>query len=181
VRTRDAAELYALLFVSEPFLVRRLLIHEPLSFRCLHCQNGALSVVHLAIVPQKIEVPQIAMQVFLTDVVVDASDPALYKRMAAFRCVRMSRPTSVFFRGMADRCVTRKLRANSAISGELIRHQMRVAIYFLTDRALDGLCGHIGNDVAANLSLPFNDWRESKSRSPFFRSLLGRDNALAES
>jgi hypothetical protein len=42
-------------------LVDGRLVHQPLSFGCFHCQNRALSIVQLAIVPQKIELPQVTM------------------------------------------------------------------------------------------------------------------------
>lgn len=42
-------------------LVKWIFVHEPLSFGCLDCRNGALSIVHLAIVPHEVELPEIAV------------------------------------------------------------------------------------------------------------------------
>jgi hypothetical protein len=63
-------------FVSEPFSLCR-----------FYRQNRSLAVIQPAVVPKKVVLPEIPMQVLARDVVIDANDTALHKRMAAFRCV----------------------------------------------------------------------------------------------
>ena len=54
-------------------LLKWLLVHEALTFCGLYHSSRALSIVKLAIVPQKIKLPKIAMQVLSADVVIDAN------------------------------------------------------------------------------------------------------------
>lgn len=50
------------------------------SFGCFHGENSALAIVQLPIVPEEIELPKIAMQIFAADIVIDADETAPDKR-----------------------------------------------------------------------------------------------------
>ena len=54
----------------------RRFVHEPLSFRRLDRQHSALSVIQLTPIPDEIELPEIAVQVFTANVVIHANDAA---------------------------------------------------------------------------------------------------------
>ena len=66
---------FFLTFISVRLLLRHwVCVSQTLSFSSLDRCNRALSVIHLPIVPEKIELPEIAMQVFAADVVIDADE-----------------------------------------------------------------------------------------------------------
>ena len=64
--------------IISAYLIRWRLVHKPLSFRLSDRQHRALAIIHLASVPQEIVLPEIPMQVFAADVVIDTHDAALY-------------------------------------------------------------------------------------------------------
>jgi hypothetical protein len=77
-------------------------VHQPLSLGCFHGKNGAFAIVQLPIVPEEIELPEIAMQVFAADVVIDADETATNKGMAAFCSVNVDIATCIFKRPMTN-------------------------------------------------------------------------------
>jgi hypothetical protein len=77
-------------------------VHQPFSLGCFHGKNGAFAVIQLPIVPEKIELPKIAMQVFAADVVIDTDETATNERMAAFRSVDVNVAPRIFKRPMTD-------------------------------------------------------------------------------
>jgi hypothetical protein len=50
-------------------------VHQTFSFRSLDSEDGALTIVKVAVIPQEIELPQIAVQILAADVVVDSDEP----------------------------------------------------------------------------------------------------------
>ncbi len=104
----------------------------------VNASNRALAIVQLAIVPQKIELPQIPMQIFAADVVVDAHDPALHKRMAALRCVRVNVAASIFFRSMGNTYRDRKFRADAAVGDVFVGHDAGLTDPLLPESRLSG-------------------------------------------
>lgn len=77
-------------------------VHQTLSLGCFHGKDGAFAIVQLPIVPEEIELPKIAMQIFAADVVVDADEAAPDERMAAFRSINVDIATRILKRPMAD-------------------------------------------------------------------------------
>lgn len=55
-------------------------VHQTLSLGCFHSKNGAFAIVQLPIVPKKIDLPEIAMQIFAADIVIVPMRP---RRMSA--------------------------------------------------------------------------------------------------
>jgi hypothetical protein len=80
-------------------------VHQSLSFGCFHGKDGAFAIIQLPIVPEEIELPEIAMQIFAADVVIDADETAPDECMAAFRSVNVDIATRIFQRPMANRFV----------------------------------------------------------------------------
>jgi hypothetical protein len=62
-------------------------VHQPLSLGCFHGKDGAFAIVELPIVPEEIELPEIAMQIFSADVVINTDQATSDECMAAFRSV----------------------------------------------------------------------------------------------
>jgi hypothetical protein len=78
-------------------------IHQPFSFCCPNRSDSALAVIHLAIVPKKIELPKIPMQVSAADIVIDADQTAPNQGVTAFSGIHVNIATGIFKRPMADR------------------------------------------------------------------------------
>jgi hypothetical protein len=96
-------------------------VHHALAFGCFDCQNRALSVIQLPSIPEKIRLPQVAMEIFGADIVVDANDAALQKSMAALGSVCVYVAANIFFDSMLYYIVTAsKLRANATIAAPFI-------------------------------------------------------------
>lgn len=81
-------------------------IHEPPSLCHPDYGSGALAVVHLAEIPEKIEVPQIAMQIFLADVVVDSRNTALQNRECALCRVGVNVAAHILPRSVCNSVMT---------------------------------------------------------------------------
>src|SRR5206468_3522403 len=108
--------------------------------------------IHLAIVPEEIELPQIAVQIFAANVVIDADQSATNQSMAAFRSVHVNVATCVFHRAVAHRLM-RPCPAllEPAISGKFISHQIGAGIDISLDSFAQRLGGHISNYAATEL------------------------------
>ena len=141
------------------------LVCEPLSLSRFYRQNRSLAVIQPAVVPKKI-VLEIPMQVFAADVVVDAHNAALHKRMAAFRCVRVDFAARVLFSCMANMGMAAdEVFADAGISAVLVGHDPRKGVYHFLDCGFERCCRHVRNYAAANLTVPLH--RREHGR-PFF-------------
>jgi hypothetical protein len=128
-------------------------VPQSFSLGCFDDGDRSFAVIHLAIVPEEIKLPQIAMQILAADVVIDADESATDERMARFRSVNMDIGASLLKRSMAD-CFVRSSPAllKPAISRIFISHQTSAAIYVLVDcLAQCGGCD-IGHNATAKLS-----------------------------
>src|ERR1700721_1078661 len=84
-------------------LLKWLLVHQTLAFCGLYHSSRPLSIIQLAIVPHEIELPEIAMQVLPTDVVIDADQSSSDEGMAAFGGIDVNVSACVFKRAMGHR------------------------------------------------------------------------------
>ena len=78
----------------------------------------------MAIVPKKIELPKIPMQIFAADIVIDANQTATDEGVAAFGSVHMNVGPRIFKRPMADRFV----RPGPALLEPAIRRRLRLPL-----------------------------------------------------
>lgn len=77
-------------------------VHQALSLCRFDYRDGAFSVIHLPIVPKKIELPKIPMQIFAADVVVDADETATNQSMTALSGVDVNIASRIFLCAMAN-------------------------------------------------------------------------------
>ena len=70
-------------------------VGQTLSFRRFDCQHCSLTVIQFATIPEEIKLPEIPVQIFLADIVVDADDAPLYQREGTLRRVRVNVTTGV--------------------------------------------------------------------------------------
>jgi hypothetical protein len=72
-------ELFTAIFLvtnsSVPLLDKWVFVHQPLSFGSLYRRYRSFAIIHLPIVPHEIKLPEIPLQIFATDIVVDAMMP----------------------------------------------------------------------------------------------------------
>ena len=112
-------------------------VHQTLSLGCFHGKDGALAIVQLPIIPKEIELPEVAMQIFAANVVIDTDETAPDKCMAAFRSVNVDIATRIFERSMADRFVcSDPALLEPTIKGEFVGHQTLIR----TASTIEGIC-----------------------------------------
>ena len=161
------------------FAQRRLLkrsgcrpVHHPLALCGLDRQHGALSVIQFTPIPEKIELPKIAVEIFLADVVVDADDAALDESKTAFDRVGIDRPTRIFFAAVSDcQMAAREVLSNALIPTMLIGHDVGAGVYHVTDRGFQRFARYVRNDVTPNASTTFDrsEYRNLGRCSPTLR------------
>ncbi len=78
LRVSGFGPLLAGFFFAGLDMIWRRLVSQPLSLCRFYRQNRSLAVIHSAIVPEKVVLPEIAMQVFPADIVINANDTALH-------------------------------------------------------------------------------------------------------
>src|ERR1700722_14058155 len=128
-------------------------VHQSLATCCLDGGDGTLAIVHLASVPNEVELPQVAVQVFLADVMIRPDDAALHQCKTAFHSIRVDGAASVFLDAVFDGHVTAtKLLAYALISRVLIRHDVRARVYHLANRGLQCLARHVSDYMPPNLT-----------------------------
>ena len=127
------------------FHCNRLFIHKPLSFGQLHRYRRAFAIIHLASVPQKVELPQVAVQVFLAHAVVDSHDAALQKSKGTFRRIRVDVAANVFLCAVSNRVVTAcEVRTDADVGSEIVREDARLIVHHFTDSTFQRLAGRVG-------------------------------------
>jgi hypothetical protein len=105
---------------------------QTFSFCGLYDCNITLAIAHASIVPHEVKLPEIAMQVFAANVVVDANETTTNKRMAAFSSVNVSLTPSVFKSAMANGFMaTSPASLEPTIRRKFIRHQFGSAVNVL--------------------------------------------------
>ena len=105
---------------SVPLACKWRAIDQSLSFCRFDAHDGALTIVKLAVVPHKVEPPQVPMQVFPADVVVDAHESAFHQCVTAFRRIRVYVTTHVFLGCLAHGVMSRIFWANAFVGRKLI-------------------------------------------------------------
>lgn len=106
----------------------QLLEREPLPVRLTNCVHGALAIVYMAIVPPKIELRNIAMQMLAADVVKRAVDAALQERKNRFSGVAVDETviTRIFALVMIGHIVMGKWLADAVFKhAPAVSHEMR--------------------------------------------------------
>jgi hypothetical protein len=117
-----------------PLFCKWLPIQQALSLCGLYRGDGAFSVIHMAIVPEKVKLPQVAMQVVAADVVIDADEATPNERMTTFRSVNVNVATGIFKGFVADRIVsTSPASLQPAIGRIFIGHQLGAGVNLLPD------------------------------------------------
>src|SRR5437763_2734756 len=97
---------FLLTILSVRPLCKWVFVHQSLSLGSLYRADCSLTIIHLAIVPKKIKLPKIAMQIFTADIVISANQPTPDKGVAALGSINMNVATSIFKRPMTDRFVS---------------------------------------------------------------------------
>ena len=150
--------LAAFFFTTTPnirLLRNGVFVHQSFAFGCFNRGDSSLAVIHLAIVPEEIDLPQIAMQVLAAHVVIDADETAPNERMATFRSVNVNVATRIFLCAMAHRFVfSRSALLEPTIRGIFVRHQTRPTVNFLADRVPEYSGCHVSYDTTSKL--PFS-------------------------
>jgi len=93
----------------------RTLVHEPLSLGQFDCHDCTLAIIHLASVPQKVKLPQIAMQVFPAYAVINPHDAALQESEGTFRRIRVDVAANVFMCAVGYAVVTASILRTDAL------------------------------------------------------------------
>src|ERR1700730_11292070 len=130
------------------------LIREPLPNDALQRAFGALCIVNAklhAVVIAKIELGDVAMQMLLAAMLVDAFHAALENRIVAFYRVRVDRAAHVFIGLMAYAFMAREVLAERKISAAFVGHHRRFLCHIgLDDRDYIG-CARSFDMERANL------------------------------
>lgn len=144
-RARNSARLRPLL-VSPP-------IGQALSFDPLKGFCCALCVVYAkrgALVVTEIELGEVAAQMLLADMVIDAIDPALEDREIVLDGVGVRVASHVFLDTVVDALVARELIAHQAVLPGIVGHEPGAAIYLRHQDRAQRLGVHLGHVMRAH-------------------------------
>ncbi len=106
-------------------------VHKALSFGSLDRSLDAFAVVQLAIVPNEVELPDVAMQILPTNVMVDTHDSAFDERERAFRRIRVDVAANVFASVINLMMAAFEFLVDAVVGREFIRNDARSIVPLL--------------------------------------------------
>jgi hypothetical protein len=133
-------------------------IGEPFADYAAKRAIGAFSVIDAernAVVMPEIEFGEVAMQMFLADVLIDTVDPSLQDRKVPFSSIGVGIASYIFVLGMNDCLVAGEFLADLPIDAALVCSEVRCFVDSSFKDRPQGRRGHFRDVIRANAALAF--------------------------